>query len=41
MITLKDQWIAWNLNNPKDQIDWREFKDEHTPKSSHHGVMFF
>ena len=26
---LKDKWINWNLNNPKDQIDWLEFKEEH------------
>ena len=26
---LKDKWIEWNLNHPKDQIDWLEFKEEH------------
>ena len=28
-MTLKDKWIEWNLNNPKDQIDWQEFREEH------------
>ena len=27
--TLKDSWIEWNLNNPKDQIDWNEYLEEH------------
>ena len=28
-MNLKDKWIEWNLNNPKDQIDWSEFREEH------------
>ena len=28
-MNLRDKWIEWNLNNPKDQIDWSEFKEEH------------
>ena len=26
---LKDAWRKWNKNNPKDQIDWGEYREEH------------
>jgi hypothetical protein len=29
MNDLKEQWIQWNANNPKDKIDWCEFLEEH------------
>jgi len=26
---LKDAWRKWNSNNPKDQMDWGEYREEH------------
>ena len=26
---LKDAWRKWNKNNPKDQVDWGEYREEH------------
>ena len=28
-ILLKRKWSYWNRMNPKDQIDWNEYYDEH------------
>ena len=29
MTDLKQKWIDWCTQNPKDKIDWNEFLEEH------------
>tara|TARA_R110002050_G_scaffold299616_1_gene465749 strand:+ start:49 stop:567 length:519 start_codon:yes stop_codon:yes gene_type:complete len=33
-MNLRDKWIEWNLNHPKDQIDWSEFREEHEERKA-------